>query len=70
MFVDAVIFSLKMGVILGLSWPLVTGVYQMNTSGSSCHTPEADMIKWAWLDILYPLYVVYVAIGAPPPTSL
>ena len=45
----------------------------MNTSGSSCYTLAADVIKWAWLDILYlmhVLYVVYVAIGAPPPTSL
>ena len=45
----------------------------MNTSGSSCHTPAADVIKWAWLDMLCLMhvpYVVYVAIGAPPPTSL
>ena len=45
----------------------------MNTSGSSCHTLAADVIKWAWLDILHlmhVLYVVYVATGAPPPTSL
>ena len=45
----------------------------MNTSGSSYHTLAADVIKWAWLDILHlmhVLYVVYVAIGAPPPTPL
>ena len=24
----------------------------MNTSGFSGHTPGADMIQWAWLDIL------------------
>ena len=42
----------------------------MNTSSSSCHTLAAD---WAWLDILYLMhvvYVVYVASGAPPLTSL
>ena len=53
----------------GPSLPVI-GVHQMNTSGSSCHTLAAE---WAWLDILYlmhVLYVVYVAIGAPPPTSL
>ena len=42
----------------------------MNTSSSNCHTLAAE---WAWLDILclmHVLYVVYVAIGAPPPISL
>ena len=39
----------------------------MNTSGSSYHTLAVDVIKWAWLDTLYlihVLYVVRVAIGA------
>ena len=36
----------------------------MNTS---YHTLAADMIKCAWLKIMYLLYVVYVA---PPPTLL
>ena len=44
--------------------------HQMNTSGSSCYTLAADVIKWAWLDILYLVHVLYVAIGAPPPTLL
>ena len=39
---------------------LVIGVHQMDTSGSSCHTPAEYMIKWAWLDILYIMYVPYV----------
>ena len=45
----------------------------MNTSGSSRHTLAVDVTKCVWLDILYlmhVLYVVYVTIGAPPPTSL
>ena len=52
---------------------LALQVHQMHTSGSSCHTLAADVIRWAWLNILYlmhVLYVVYVAIGTPPPTSL
>ena len=52
------------GGFLGVSLPLpsglasVIGVHQMNTSGSSYHTPVADMIKGAWLDILYLMHVV------------
>ena len=37
----------------------------MNTSGSSCHTLAVDVIKWAWVDILYLMHVLYVAVGAP-----
>ena len=37
----------------------------------SCHIPAADMIKWAWLETLYLVAVVYEVIcGAPPPISL
>ena len=59
------------GIVWGMScfWPSI-GVHQMNTCGSSCHTPAAHMIKWLWLDILYLMHVLYVAIGAPPFTSL
>ena len=46
-------------VVLGFLPPVI-GVHQMNTSGSSCHTPAADMIKWAWLDKLYLMHVLYV----------
>ena len=69
MFVDfrwSVKFSLIMGVLAeqddaGVSWPLSGfGVHQIDTSGSSCHTPAKDMIKWAWLDILYLMHVLYV----------
>ena len=48
------IFEEKDGVVLDVSWPLLSGlasgigVHQLDTSGSSCHTPAADMIKWAY----------------------
>ena len=37
----------QVGVVLDVSWPLPFPVIAVNTSGSSCHTPVADMIKWA-----------------------
>ena len=39
----------------------------MDTSSCSCHTPVADVIKGAQLDILYLMDVVQVTIGASPP---
>ena len=53
------------GVVLGVSWPLlaylpVIVVHQMNTSGSSCHTPVADIISGVWMDILYLMDVFHV----------
>ena len=39
----------------------------MHTFGFSCHTHVADMIKWAWLDILHLIDVFYVATRAPSP---
>ena len=65
-----------MVLFLGVSWSLPSGLASgtsMNTFGSSYNTLTADVIKRAWLDIFYlmhVLYVVYVATGAPPPTSL
>ena len=45
----------------------------MHTSGSSCHTPAADVIEWEWLVIFYLMdifHVVYKVICAPPPIVL
>ena len=60
MFVDfqwSIKFLLRMDVLekqegVVLAGPSQFGVHQMNTSGSSCHTAVADMIKRAWLDSL------------------
>ena len=46
------------GLSVAVCWPLPSGLASghcsmSHTSGSSCHTPLADMIKRAWLDILY-----------------
>ena len=34
-------------------WLPVHGVHYMSTSGYSSHTPEIELIKWAWLNILH-----------------
>ena len=31
----------------------VHGIQYMSTSGYSSHTPEIELIKWMWLDILH-----------------
>ena len=41
------------GVVLGAPPGLASVVHQMNTSSSNCHTPVADMIKGACLDMFY-----------------
>ena len=53
------------GTVVGVSWYHLSSLASstsklMNTSGSNCHTPVADMIKGAWLDILYLMDVLYV----------
>ena len=48
-------------------------VLVMYTSGFSCHTPPADMIKWVWLENLYLVdvfHVVYEVICVSPLRSL
>ena len=38
----------------------------MSTSGYSSYTPEIELIKWAWLDILHTTDVFDVVFGSIP----
>ena len=44
----------------------VHGIHYMNTSGYSSHTPEIELVKWAWLDILHTTDVFDVVSGSIP----
>ena len=44
----------------------VHGIHYMSTSGYSSHTPEIELIKWAWLDILHTTDVFDVVFGSIP----
>ena len=55
------------GGVVGVSWPLPSSLH---TSGSSCHTPAADVLEWEWLVIFYLMDVFYKVICAPPLISL
>ena len=56
--------ELQDGAVLGVSWPLPSGQLPFplssNTSGFSCHTPVADVIKWVWYDLFYLMEAFYV----------
>ena len=47
-------------------WLPVHGMHYMNTSSYSSHTPEIELIKWAWLDILHTTDVFDVVFGSTP----
>ena len=44
----------------------VHGIHYMSTSGYSSHTPEIELIKWMWLDILHTTDVFDVVFGSIP----
>ena len=47
-------------------WLPVHGIHYMNTSSYSSHTPEIELIKCAWLDILHTTDVFDVVFGSIP----
>ena len=47
-------------------WLQVHGIHYMNTSGYSSRTPEIELIKWAWLDILHTTDVFDEVFGSIP----
>ena len=48
----------------------VHGIHYVSTSGYSSHTPEIELIKWAWLDIFHTTDVFDVVFGSIPPTHI